>query len=171
MSRLAELSKGRREYLQAYWPANPQLGRPDPIPMKLQVLTEDEQQSALVEAKSYLKRLGVNIESQFSQDEVEGEIAVRVMALACRDNDQPATVSFAVDADDLRKNTAPWERGEVVEAWKVWQERRNPFRGLTADERAHLDEAIKKKDAVTLRACDADLLVSYMLSSDSQLLT
>lgn len=171
LSRFTELSKGKREYLQAYWPANPQLGRPDPIPMKLQVLTEDEVQTAVLEGKAYLAKRGLNIESQFNQDEVETEISVRVLAAACRDNDQPDKVSFSVDVDDLRRNTAPWERGEVVEAWKGWQERRNPLRALTAEERAHIDEAVKKKDAATLRACDVDSLVSFMISSDSQLLT
>ncbi len=169
--RLSELSKGKREYLQAYWPANAQLGRKDPIPVKLQVLTDGEMQDAVIEGKKYLKSRGLDTESQFNQDEVETEISIRVLAIACRDNDQPETVSFVVDADDLRRSTTPWERGEVVEAWKPWQERRNPARALTAEERQAIEELVKKKDAATLRACDADMLVSYMLSSDSQLLT
>lgn len=167
MGRLSELSKGKREYLPAYWPANPQLGRPAPIPMKLQVLTDDDMQRAVLAAKVRLKELGLNIESQYNQDEVETEVSVQVLAICCRDNDQPEKVAFATDADDLRANTAPWERGEVVDAWRPWQERRNPLRQLSEKERAVIDEALKKKDAATLRACGADMLASFMTSSGS----
>lgn len=167
MSRLSELSKGRREYLQAYWPANPQLGRPDPIPMKLQVLSDDEMQRAIAAAHARLRDLKMEV-GQYTADELETETSVQVLALACRDNDQPATVSFAQDADDLRQNSTPWERGEVVDAWRPWQERRNPTRALSADEEREIDAAIKKKAATTLRAFGADTLVSYMISSASR---
>lgn len=170
LSRLAELSKGRREYLQSYWPANAQLGRPNPIPMKLQVLSDDEMQQAIAAAHARLRDLKLDV-GQYTADELESETCTQVLALACRDNDDPAKVSFAVDVDDLRRNSTPWERGEVIDAWRPWQERRNPLRVLLPEERQALDESVKKKDAVTLRACAVDMLVSYLLSSDSQLLT
>ncbi len=166
MSRLAELSKGKREYLQAYWPANPQLGRPDPIPMKLQVLSDHEMQQAIAAAHARLAELKLVV-GQYTVDELETETSVQVLALACRDNDQPEKVAFATDADDLRRNTTPWERGEVVDAWRPWQERRNPLRPLTAEERQAITVELEKKSAPTLRAFGADMLVSYLISSAS----
>ncbi len=167
MSRFADLSKGKREYLQAYWPANPQLGRPVTMPMKLQVLTDDELQYAIVTARKHLSERGLNVDSQYSQDEVETETCVQLLAIACRDNDQPAIVAFVVDADDLRRNTTPWERGEVITAWRPYQERRAPLRSLTPAERAEIDAVLKKKDSAALRAFGGDMLASYMLFSDS----
>jgi hypothetical protein len=166
LSRLSELSKGAREYLPAFWPANAQLGRPDPIPMKLAVLTDDDMQQAIAAAHARLREVKLEV-NQYTVDELETETSIQVLARACRDNDQPEKVTFAVDAEDLRRNTTPWERAEVVDAWRPWQERRNPLRRLTADERQNLDALVKKKDATTLRACGLDLLVSYMLTSDS----
>lgn len=167
MSRFAELSKGRREYLQAFWPANPQLGRPDPIPLKLQVLTDEEFQEAIAAAHERLRLLKLDGRGELAVEDVENEISIQLLARACRDDSQPATVAFCVDADDLRRHTTPWERGEVGAVWKDFQERRNPQRELTERERQEVEAAIKKKAAMTLRAFGPDTLVSFMLTSAS----
>jgi hypothetical protein len=54
-----------------------------------------------------------------------------------------------------------------VDAWRPWQERRNPLRPLTVEERRAIETELEKKSAPTLRAFGADMLVTFMLSSAS----
>lgn len=166
MSRFTELAKGTREYLPAFWPANAQLGRPEPIAMRLAVLTDDDFQLSIADAHARLRELKLEI-GAYTADELETETSVQVLARACRDAADPDKVSFAVDAEDLRKHTAPWERAEVIDAWRPWQERRNPMRALTVEERQAVEENVKKKDGASLRACGLDLLVGFLLTSES----
>jgi hypothetical protein len=165
-SRLDELSKGRREYLQTVWPANPQLGRPEGIPVKLQVLNEEQFQDALSAAHERFREKKIPPDGM-NADDFEGELQLQLLARACRDNDKPETVCFAMDAADLRRNTTPWERAEVARDWALFQERRNPMHALLPEERAQVLDAVKKKDATSLRGFGVDSLVSYLLTSDS----
>lgn len=166
MSVLSELTKGRREYLQASWPANAQLGRPEPIPLKLQALSDEEFQLAVAAAHERFRMLKIPHDGM-SADDFEGEVSVQILARACRDNEKPDTVSFALDADDLRRNSSPWERGEIGEIWKKLQERRNPMHALLPEERERIVDAVKKKDAMSLRGFGVDTLVSFMLTTES----
>jgi len=165
-SRFDELSKGRREYLAAMWPANAQLGRPDPIPLKIQALSHDEFQAAIAAAHERYRALKTPTDG-LGADDFEAEVSLQILAMACRDNDHPEKLAFAQDADDLRRNTTPWEQAEVGDVWKSFQERRNPLRALLPEERAAIASLVKKKQAMTLRACGLDSLVSFLLTLDS----
>lgn len=166
MSRLGDLTKGRREYLQIAWPANAQLGRPESIPCKLQALTDEQFQEAIAAAHERFRFLKIPHDGM-NADDFEGEVSVQVLARACRDNDKPETTTFALDADDLRRNASPWERGEVSKLWAKFQERHNPMHALLPEERASVLEALKKKDGMTLRGFGVDSLVTFLLTSDS----
>jgi hypothetical protein len=164
VSRLDDLSRGRRDYLAASWPSNPQLGRPDPIPVKLQALSDDDFQECVAAAHERFRKLKIPHDGM-SADDFEAEVSIQLLARACRDPEQPDKVAFVQDADDLRRNTTSWERAEVGEIWKTYQERRNPTRALLPEERARIDALVKKKDPMILRAVGLDSLVSYMLTS------
>jgi hypothetical protein len=166
MSRLGDLSKGRREYLQIAWPVNAQLGRPEPIPCKLQVLNDEEFQEAISAAHERFRQLKIPVDGM-NADDFEGEVSVQVLARACRDQDNPEKTTFALDADDLRRNASPWERGEVSKLWATFQERHNPLHELLPEERESIVDAIKKKDGARLRGFGVDSLVSFLLTSAS----
>jgi hypothetical protein len=166
VSRLGDLSKGRREYLQAAWPANAQLGRPASIPCKLQALSDEEFQEAIAAAHERFRQLKIPADGM-NADDFEGEVSIQVLARACRDDDKPETTTFALDADDLRRSSSPWERGEVSKLWAAFQERRNPIYALLPEERARIAEALKKKDGASLRGFGVDSLVSFMITSES----
>jgi hypothetical protein len=167
MSRLSDLASGRREYLQTAWPANVQLGRPEPIPLKLQALSDEQFQEAIAAAHERLRTLKIPHEGISGADHLEGEVSLQILARACRDNDNPATTSFAIDADDLRRNSSPWEQSEIGDQWKAFQERRNPIFELRPEEKERIVDALKKKDATSLRGFGVDSLVSFMLTSGS----
>lgn len=166
MTRLGDLAKGRREYLQIAWPANAQLGRPESIPCKLQALNDEEFQEAIAAAHERFRTLKIPADGM-NADDFEGEVSVQVLARACRDNDNPEKTTFALDADDLRRNASPWERGEVSKLWATFQERRNPLHELLPEEKERIVDAVKKKDATSLRGFGVDSLVSFMITSAS----
>jgi hypothetical protein len=166
MTRLTDLTKGRREYLASQWPANPKLGRPEAMPLKIQALTDEDFQECVAAAYERFRSLKLETNA-YTADDLESEISIQILARACRDPEQPDKVSFAVDADDLRRNSSPWERTEVGEIWKQWQDERNPT-GLSQPERDRIAALVKKKEVTTLKACGVDSLASYLLTMASQ---
>lgn len=163
---LSDLVKGRREYLPIAWPANSQLGRPEPMPCKLQALSDADFQEAVAAAHERFRQLKIPHDGM-SADDFEGEVSVQVLARALRDHAKPESLSFVTDADDLRRNTSPWERDEVGKLWSAFQERRNPLRALLPEEREQVTAALKKKDAMSLRAFGVDTLVSWLTTTVS----
>jgi len=181
VTRLSHLAQGKRALVSTSWPANPDMGRPEPLPIALQALSVAELLEAAAAAREVFGAAHLSHNDAAFADTFTAELAIQILARACRDARNPG-LTFAVDVEDIRRNTVHEECAQVFEQWKTLQARVNPgpYAGVTSRELIELGlpvlsqaeydavrEAVKKKDGASLRAFGLDTLVSFTITSGS----
>jgi len=174
-TRLDELTAGRRKFHAATFPVLE-------IPFKLMSLGKHHLQLAQGEAHKRWKALGLEVNT-YTVDDFMDEQLYQSLHLACRSAEKPDSETFAVDADDFRRNVDLSMMEALLDMWRPIQAAENPgpYQGmnndelralglpmLSADDQAEILEAAKKKDASRLRRFERDALISWLLTSGSR---
>lgn len=160
LSRLGQLRQGKRALKRVRWPG-------EDLDLDLQVLSCGETQEAYAGALARFRSLEMSAEALPLLELFQEEVVVQLMWRACRDPEDAARAWFP-SVDEMRSVTTVDERNAVWEAYCDHKEQIDPdARSLTAEDEAGILDAIKKKDASSLRGFGCSALANYMLFSAS----
>jgi hypothetical protein len=137
------------------------------LDVKLRVLSCSEVQDCYAAAFARFADLKIPTDTVQTAGPFEEEIATQVLFHACLKPDDGARI--AIDVDDLRDNTTPAERSAMFELYAGFAESVDPIpTALTAEQRRAIADAVKKKDAASLKRFGSSALATFMTTSDAQ---
>ena|SRR5215831_5664583 len=161
LSRLAAL-RDAELFTEATWP-----GHPD-VKLKIRSLTCAEVLECRAAAEKEFKDRGL-ADSVLNADAKEEEVAIQILARVLRDQVDPKGMPFAESPDDLRSNTSPDQRAELIVAFNEHRQKTDPWPSELGDEvLAEIETAVKKKDRIRLRSLGSGVLVTYLLTTAGQ---
>ncbi|MFH0901896.1 MAG: hypothetical protein V2A73_14800 [Pseudomonadota bacterium] len=135
----------------------------------IRVLNCEEIQECLACAYERFRQLKLPPESPVVTATFEDEVMLQLLARACRDCDRPDEMPFAVDADDMRRNTTVDERAIVFSFYRDFQTEVDPTPGeLSSELMQAITSAVKKKDRAALLVIGSCALASYLLTGAHQ---
>jgi hypothetical protein len=160
-ARLDALLAGCREHVDIVVP------RTDPsVRGKLRRLTRGEEEELSIELGRWRKAAidwGTPPESRL---ELSSQEAVRTVAIAVRD---PADPSRPLASLNDWRQADDGQIGAVYQQYLDLVDRTDVFRDhLATDERAEIEDAVRKKDVARLLSCGARKLTAWLLTSASQ---
>jgi hypothetical protein len=137
----------------------------------LRVLSCSEVQECQAAAYVRFRELGIPVDV-ISLALFEDEVLVQILYRACRDPEDPDRLAFCADAADLRDHTTVDERAALFALYRDFCAEQDPDPGeLTAELIQEIDEHIKKKDESRLRSYGSPVLVTYLLTTASRLVS
>lgn len=157
-SKLAAL-RAAEIHKDSHWPGHPEL------PLKIRALSCGDVLACRAAAEQELKNRGV-ADTVLNSDAKEEETATQILFLALREPVEGRR-PFAVDIVDLRENMSPEARAELIEQFAEHRRAADPWPSeLSADVRASIRDAIKKKDRKFLRQLGSVVLATFLLTTD-----
>jgi hypothetical protein len=154
------LLQGKQSHVDIGWP-----GKPD-VRVRVCVLNSAEEQMASAGAYKRFEEIGMPI-NPLTVEEYNSEEVTQRLALALRD---PSTGELAFDdASRLRDISTVGERLFLHAEYQALAADAMPdIDKLTEEEFARIDEAVKKKDVMSLNGFGRNALVIYLLTMAGQ---
>jgi hypothetical protein len=159
---LERVRQGTKAFRPVVWPGTEeQIGVVVP-------LTCAESDASVAGAWAHFNEMKVEV-NLYSSDDFHSELNIQVVSRALRKTDDHNVRLFS-SPDELRSYIRPDERTALTTEYVALLNEVNPSPSdVTPELMERIGDAVKKKDVLTLSACDSSLLATWLVTTEFQL--